>query len=221
MTGLTNQEAKKRLESFGPNTIEEKKGPGALKIFAGQFKDVMVMILLGATAISFLLGEIYDAVTIILIVFLNAVLGFIQEYRTEKTLEALKNMTAPSAKTYRDGKLSVIAASELVPGDVIEIETGDKVPADSVIISSNRLYADESMLTGESEPTSKVSGSEDDKDNSPGRSCIAYSGTVVTGGNGKAVVIATGRNAQIGKISGMINDIDQGETPLQKRLGEL
>lgn len=221
MTGLTDKEAAKRLEAAGSNTLEVKKGPGALKIFAGQFKDIMVMILLGATVISFLLGEIYDAVTIILIVLLNAILGFIQEFRTEKTLEALKNMTAPTARAYRDGKLRSIPAAELVPGDVIEIETGDKVPADCVIVAANRLFADESMLTGESVPVPKTAGSESDSDNSPGRSCIAYSGTVVTGGNGRAAVIATGINTQIGKISGMISEIDEGETPLQKRLGEL
>ncbi|MGN0621208.1 MAG: cation-translocating P-type ATPase [Porcipelethomonas sp.] len=221
MTGLTDKEAKKRLETYGPNTLEEKKGPGALKIFAGQFRDVMVMILLGATVISFILGEVYDAVTIILIVFLNAVLGFVQEFRTEKTLEALRSMTAPTARAYRDGKLAVIQASELVPGDLIGMETGDKVPADCVIISSSSLSADESMLTGESEPVSKTEGSESDRDNSIGRSCIAYSGTVITGGNGKALVIATGQKTQIGRISGMIISADEGETPLQKRLGEL
>ena len=117
MTGLTQKQAEKLLDQFGSNTIAEKKGNGALKIFAGQFKDVMVMILLGATVISVFLGEIYDAATIIAIVLLNAVLGFIQEYRTEKTLEALADMTAPTARVIRDGKLKTIPAAELVPGD--------------------------------------------------------------------------------------------------------
>lgn len=199
MTGLTQKQAEKLLDQFGSNTIAEKKGNGALKIFAGQFKDVMVMILLGATVISVFLGEIYDAATIIAIVLLNAVLGFIQEYRTEKTLEALADMTAPTARVIRDGKLKTIPAAELVPGDLIEIESGDRVPADSVILQCSGLYADEAMLTGESDQVSKISGSPDDKDNSLNRSCIVYSGTVITRGNAKAQVIATGKNAQVRK----------------------
>ena len=221
MTGLTQKQAEKLLDQFGSNTIAEKKGNGALKIFAGQFKDVMVMILLGATVISVFLGEIYDAATIIAIVLLNAVLGFIQEYRTEKTLEALADMTAPTARVIRDGKLKTIPAAELVPGDLIEIESGDRVPADSVILQCSGLYADEAMLTGESDQVSKISGSPDDKDNSLNRSCIVYSGTVITRGNAKAQVIATGKNAQGVKISHMISDAGESRTPLQKRLGEL
>ena len=119
MKGLTSKQAEKLLEEYGENVIESKKGNGPLKIFAGQFKDVMVMILLGATVVSVFLGEIYDAVTIILIVLLNAILGFIQEYRTEKTLEALKNMTAPTAKVLRDGKKKTIPAAQLVPDDIV------------------------------------------------------------------------------------------------------
>ena len=221
MTGLTQKQASKLLEECGSNTLAEKKGNGALKIFAGQFRDVMVMILLGATVISVLLGEIYDALTIIAIVLLNAVLGFIQEYRTEKTLEALAGMTAPTAKVIRDGKARTIPAADLVPGDIVTLETGDKVPADCVILRCNGLFADEAMLTGESEPVAKREGSENDRDNSLNRSCIAYSGTVITRGNAAALVIATGKNAQVGKISHMINDAEESRTPLQKRLGEL
>ncbi|MGN1480315.1 cation-translocating P-type ATPase [Porcipelethomonas sp.] len=221
MTGLTQKQASKLLEEMGSNTLAEKKGNGALKIFAGQFKDVMVMILLGATVISVFLGEIYDAATIIAIVLLNAVLGFIQEYRTEKTLEALADMTAPTAKVIRDGKHKTIPAAELVPGDLVEMEAGDKIPADCVILECSGMYTDEAMLTGESEPVAKRSGSADDRDNSLNRACIAYSGTVVTRGNATALVIATGKNAQVGKISHMINDAEESQTPLQKRLGEL
>lgn len=221
MKGLTSKQAEKLLEEYGENVIESKKGNGPLKIFAGQFKDVMVMILLGATVVSVFLGEIYDAVTIILIVLLNAILGFIQEYRTEKTLEALKNMTAPTAKVLRDGKKKTIPAAELVPDDVVYLETGDRVPADCVLLSVNSLFADESMLTGESEPVAKTTGSESDRDNSLNRNCIAYSGTVITGGNGSGLVIATGKKSQMGNISSMINETESDQTPLQKRLGEL
>ena len=121
--GLTEKEAAARLKEHGGNTLSEGRRTGAAAIFFGQFRDVMVMILLAATAVSAVLGEITDAVTIILIVLLNAVLGFIQEFRTEHTLEALRSMTAPTAKCWRDGKLRVIPAAELVPGDVVELET--------------------------------------------------------------------------------------------------
>ncbi len=221
MKGLTSKQAESLLEKYGENVIESKKGNGPFKIFAGQFKDVMVMILLAATVISVFLGEVYDAITIILIVLLNAILGFIQEYRTEKTLEALKGMTAPTAKVLRDEKKKVIPASEAVPGDVIFLETGDKVPADCVLIEVNSLFADESMLTGESEPVSKVVGLESDRDNSLNRSCICYSGTVITEGNAVGLIISTGKNSQMGNISSMINETESEQTPLQKRLGEL
>lgn len=221
MKGLTSKQAENLLGKYGHNIMESKKGNGPVKIFAGQFKDVMVMILLGATVVSVFLGEISDAVTIILIVMLNAILGFVQEYRTEKTLEALKNMTAPVAKVLRDNKRKTIPAADIVPGDIVFLETGDRVPADCVLLEVNRLFADESMLTGESEPVSKITGSEEDMDNSLNRSCIAYSGTVITSGNAKAKIIATGKKSQMGSISTMINETESVQTPLQKRLGEL
>ena len=126
--GLTSAEAEKRLREDGENRLAEKKKAAPLKIFAGQFKDIMVIILLAATVVSVFLGEYYDALTIIIIVLLNAVLGFIQEYRTERTLEALKDMTAPTAKVCRDGKRMVIPASQLVRGDLVFLEAGDRVP---------------------------------------------------------------------------------------------
>ena len=221
MKGLTSTEAQKRLVQYGENVIESKKGNGPLKVFAGQFRDVMVMILLVGAVISVFLGEVYDALTIIVIVMLNAILGFVQEYRTEKTLEALKNMTAPTAKVMRDGKKSVIPAAEIVPGDAVYLETGDRVPADCVLTEVSGLFSDESMLTGESEPIEKIAGSESDSDNSLNRRCIAYSGTVITGGHAVGYVIATGKKSQMGNISSMINETENSRTPLQKRLGEL
>ena len=221
MNGLTEKQAAEGLLKYGSNSIAAKKGNSPVKIFAGQFRDVMVMILLGAAAVSVLLGEISDSVTIIAIVLLNAVLGFIQEYRTEKTLEALADMTAPTAKVIREGKLRTIKAAELVPDDIVTLDTGDRVPADCVILECSGLYTDESMLNGESEPVPKTAGDPMDRDNSLNRPCIAYSGTVVTRGNGKAKVIATGKNAQVGQISHMISEAAVTQTPLQKRLGEL
>ncbi len=221
MKGLTDKQAAAALAEKGKNILAQKNKNSAVKIFAGQFRDVMVMILLGATAISVFLGEIYDAITIIAIVFLNAVLGFIQEYKTEKTLEALASMTAPTAKVIRDEKQKTIPAENIVPSDIIVFESGDRISADSVILECSGLFTDESMLNGESDPVAKTTGNENDKDNSLNRPSIVYSGTVVTRGNGKALVIATGKNAQVGKISHMISEAETSQTPLQKRLGEL
>ncbi len=219
--GLSSSEAAERLERYGENSLAKEKKARPLKIFLGQFRDVMIMILLAATVISFFLGEIYDAVTIVIIVLLNAILGFIQEYRTEKTLIALKNMTAPSAKCWRDGSLVTIPAAELVPGDIIRLEAGDKVPADCVILSCKGLLAEESILTGESAAVSKTAGEPSDTDNSIGKATFVYSGTVIVKGAAEVKVTATGLNAQVGKISGMLTEIEEEMTPLQKRLAEL
>lgn len=219
--GLTEKEAVQRRKTDGENILGDDKKTNPVKIFAGQFKDVMVMILLGATVISVFLGEITDAVTIILIVLLNAVLGFIQEFRTEKTLEALKSMTSPTAKCYRNGVLKEIKASELVTDDIIEIEAGDRIPADCVILKSALFFADESILTGESLPVEKHTGLKNDTDNSLNKSNIVYCGTSAVKGNCQAKVIATGKRTQAGKISSMLENIENGMTPLQKRLAEL
>lgn len=219
--GLSSAEAAERLAKYGENALAKEKRAKPVKIFLGQFRDIMIMILLAATVVSFFLGEVYDAVTIIAIVLLNAVLGFIQEYKTEKTLLALKNMTAPSAKCYRDGTLVSIPAAELVPGDIIRLEAGDKVPADAAILSEKGLTAEESVLTGESAAVEKTAGNASDEDNSIGKANIVYSGTVITKGVCEARVIASGVNAQVGKISGMLSEIEEEQTPLQKRLAEL
>ncbi len=219
--GLTEKEAAARLKEHGGNTLSEGRRTGAAAIFFGQFKDVMVMILLAATAVSAALGEITDAVTIILIVLLNAVLGFIQEFRTEHTLEALRSMTAPTAKCWRDGKLRVIPAAELVPGDVVELEAGDRVPADCAILKASGFFADEATLTGESEAVQKLPGDPQDRDNSLNRPNIAYSGTSAVRGSCRGTVIATGRDTQMGRISEMLTGIGREMTPLQKRLAEL
>ena len=219
--GLTEKEAAEKLKAEGENVIGESRRPSAAGIFFGQFRDVMVMILLAASAVSVLLGEISDAVAIIFIVLLDAVLGFVQEYRTEHTLEALRAMTAPTAKCRRDGKLREIDAALLVTGDVIELESGDRIPADGAIISSAAFFADESLLTGESVAAAKSAGDANDRDNSPNKPNIVYCGTSAVKGSCTAVVIATGKNTQMGKISEMLSDIDKELTPLQKRLAEL
>ena len=219
--GLTELEAAARLKDQGRNVLSEGKKTSAVSIFAGQFKDVMVMLLLVAAGVSVILGETVDAVTIILIVLLNAILGFIQEYRTENTLEALRNMTAPTARCYRDGRLKTIEAALLVTGDVIELEAGDRIPADCAILSCASFQADEALLTGESAAVEKSAGDGNDCDNSLNRPNIAYCGTSALKGTCRARVIATGKSTQMGRISEMLSDIDRELTPLQKRLGEL
>ncbi len=219
--GLTEKEAAERLKAEGENILRDNRKNGPMKIFLGQFKDIMVMILLGATIISIFLGEITDAVTIILIVLLNAILGFVQEYRTENTLEALRSMTAPTAKCWRDGKLTEIEAARLVTGDIIELESGDRVPADCAVLKASGFFTDESILTGESVAVGKSAGDENDTDNSLNKVNIVYCGASVSKGTCRAKVIATGIRTQMGKISEMLTDIDSEQTPLQKRLAEL
>lgn len=219
--GLSTKTAQELLHSNGKNELLNKKRAGILTIFAGQFRDMMIMILLIATAISALMGEVYDAITIVSIVFLNALLGFIQEYRTERTLQALKDMTAPSARVYRDGRLKSIPASDLVVGDVIEIEAGDRVPADAVLLNCMGLSADEAILTGEALPATKIAATSSITQNKPNMPELIYMGTVITKGHGTAKVIATAMATQMGLVSGMIAEIKPSLTPLQKRLAQL
>ena len=221
MQGLTAAQAAERRKQYGANALAQVKAPGPVRIFLGQFKDAMVLILIAATGISAWLGEVTDAVTILAIVILNAVLGFVQEYRTEKTLETLRSMTAPTAKVYRGGILTELPAEELVPGDVISIEAGDCVPADCLLRSASRLYTNESILTGEAEPVEKSAAPPDARTEELHLPWMVYSGTAVTRGTGIAEVTATGRTTQMGQISGMLSETKRKQTPLQKRLGEL
>lgn len=217
--GLTSSQAEKRLAEEGLNTLEQKKKRIGLKMFAGQFKDAMVMILLAATAISVLMGEIYDAVTIMVIVVINAILGFIQEYRTEKTLESIKAIAAPTAKVIRDGKAVTVPAEKLVRGDVVMLEAGDKVPADCRILECMSLECNESALTGESVPAAKnVSPVNEKALNQEG---AVYMGTVVTKGHCTAEIFSTGKATQMGLVSDMLSEIEEEKSPLQKRLAEL
>lgn len=221
MIGLSQTEAERLLKSNGKNSLQEKKKSSTLKIFCNQFKDIMVMILLVSTGILVAIGEVYDAITIIIIVLMNAILGFIQEFRTEKTLETLKKISSPTAKVYRDGKLQTILSESLVVGDIIELDTGDRVPADCNILQCSSLACDEAILTGESLPVNKKVGNPKNMDNSLNNDTMVYSGTSISKGHGRCIVMATGKNSQIGKISQMIAEIPEEETPLQRKLGEL
>ncbi len=218
-TGLSAAEAEKRLAAEGKNILRENKKAKPLAVFAGQFKDIMVIILLIATVFSAVIGETADAVTIIIIVVLNAFLGFIQEYRTEKTLESLRKISAPTAKVFRDGKLIETDAENIVRGDILPLEAGDKVPADCKLLEAYALECDESILTGESVPAiKKVSAS---NGNALNQSGVIYMGTIIVKGRCTAEVICTGKNTQMGQVSDMLGEIEEERTPLQKRLGEL
>lgn len=220
--GLSEKEAKRKFQKHGPNALSSKKKVSAIKILIGQFNDFMVLILLAATIISAFMGEITEAITIIIIVIVNAILGFVQEYKTEKTMEALKNLAAPNAKVIREGKLNLIQAHEVVPGDLIVFEAGDRIPADAILLEVNNLQIDESLLTGESLPVEKEIDTQNNKNkNKEDRKNHVYMSTSVTMGKGMAVVNATGMLTEMGKIADMIQQIDEEDTPLQKRLDHL
>ena len=211
MSGLTSKQARERLRQDGENELSASAKLHPVRMFLGQFRDVMVLILLAATAVSAFLGEVTDAVTIILIVLLNAILGFLQEFRTEQTLESLRNLTAPTAAVCRDGTWQTIPARELVRGDCIRLEAGDNVPADAALASASSLAVNESILTGESEAVAKRSGDPADTGNDLHKPNIVYAGTAVLRGSAEGIVIATGTYTQMGKDM----------TPLQKRLAGL
>lgn len=216
--GLSTKEAQKRLEKYGYNEITGKKKNSAIKIFFSQFNDFITWILIGATAISGFMGERADAITILIIIVINAVLGFIQEYRTEKSLEALSELASPTAKVVRDGRTIIIKAREIVVGDIIEIEAGDRVPADCIILKGDSIQSDESILTGESVPVEKNTYKSSEKKES---SYSIYMGCSITHGRGMARVIATGMDTEMGKIANMLQSIETSQTPLQHKLDSL
>ena len=219
--GLTELEHNRRLEKNGPNRLEKKKKNSALKIFLKQFTDFMVMVLLAAAIVSAALGETVDAVMIVAILVLNSILGFIQEYKAERSLEALQKMTEDEARVFIGGELRVKKAEELVLGDVVLLETGTKVPADIRITESYRLRAEESVLTGESEDTAKSSETLTSERPLSKRENMCYSGTVITGGRGRGIVVDVGMGTELGQIAGMLNRGKPELTPLQKQLKHL
>ena len=228
-TGLSSSEVKKRREQYGENRLRAKKSKSNWERFAEQFKDVMILILLAAAAISFVVacveGDLegfFEPLLILLIVVVNAIMGVMQESRAEKALEALKSMSAPHARVLRDKAESIIDASELVPGDIIRLEAGDFVPADARLLQSVSLKSEESALTGESVPAEKDAGACPKADAPLGdRSNMVFSGCSITYGTAVAVVTATGMDTEMGKIANLLEGADDGQTPLQKRLAQL
>jgi Ca2+-transporting ATPase len=216
--GLNEESIPAKLEEFGKNELTAKKKSHPLFIFLRQFTDVMVLVLAVAAVISAFIGEMSDTIVIIIILILNAVIGFIQEYRAEKAMETLSKMAAPVSFVVRNGKTKQVASSDIVPGDIVLLEAGNSVPADLRLIKSEGIKINEASLTGESNPVDKITDALIEKNISLGDQLnMAFRGTQVTNGNGRGLVIATGMNTELGKIAGML-DTAESLTPLQKRL---
>ena len=228
-SGLSSAEVLVRKGKYGANKLREKKKKTTMQRFLDQFKDVMILILIAAAIISFVVvcveqnwGELFEPALIVLIVILNAVMGVYQEGKAEKALDALKNMSAPHARVIRDGEEKIIDASELVPGDIIRLEAGDFVPADARLLHSAGLKSEESALTGESVPSEKDYQAIV-KDGAPlgDRHNMVYSGCSITYGTATAVVTATGMDTEMGKIANLLDNEEDGQTPLQQKLAQL
>ena len=219
-TGLSSQEAAQRLTANGPNELKEGKRISPWQIFLGQFKSLLIWILIAAGVISGVLGEVVDAIAILAIVVLNAVIGFYQEFNAEKSIAALKKMTAPQAKVRRDGQVTSIPASGIVSGDILALEAGDLVAADARLLEAASLKCIESTLTGESEAETKQPATLEGDDVPLGdRENMVFMGTSIAAGTGQAVVVATAMNTELGRIAGLIEEAGAEErTPLEKKL---
>src|SRR5687767_2440529 len=216
--GISASEARRRLQKFGPNELKEGKKRTVAEMLLMQFKDVMILILLAAAIISGIIGDVTDTVVILVIVVLNAVIGFFQEYKAEKAMEALKQMAIVQSQVIRDNKIKTLPATELVPGDIVVLEAGNAVPADVRIIEANNLKIEEAALTGESVAIDKISDVIEDEDPPIGdMTNMAFKGTFVANGRGKGIVIATGMKTELGRIAKMLQESDS-LTPLQQRM---
>ncbi len=220
--GLSSAEANRRMQQYGPNELVDRGGPGTFTILLDQFKELMVIILIIAAVVSIALGEVVDFVVIMAIVVINAVLGFSQEYRAEKSMAALKKLAVPTVRIRRDGQVIELSSEQLVPGDLVILETGNLVPADGRLIKGVNLRAQEAALTGESEPVEKSLAIPEGRDLQIGdRSNMVYMGTSITYGRGLIVVTETGMDTELGHIADPIHEVEDEQTPLQKRLDKL
>ena len=220
-TGLAQAEAQTRLAAHGPNRLAEKPPCPAWRKFLDQFRNFLVIVLLGAAALAGVVGDLKDALVIAIVVVLNATLGFFQEHRAEAALAALKNMLAPIARVRRDGQLTLIPAIDLVPGDILLLEAGDRIPADARVLDAHSAEVAEAALTGESHAVAKSSAAVDENSALAERRCMVFMNTVVTRGRIEAVVTATGMRTEMGKIAGMLAEAAESATPLQVQLDKL
>jgi Ca2+-transporting ATPase len=218
--GLSQEEVKTRFDTFGPNELTAKKRTGPLEILLNQFRDIFILMLLAAITISIFAGETTDAMTIGIIVALNAVVGFVQEYRAERALEAMREMTAPKARILRDGEMKTIPAIEVVPGDVLLLEEGDRIPADARLLDVIDLQMDEAVLTGESTPVEKTTSTVDMEIAIADRKNMVFMATHVVLGRGQAIVTSTGMNTEFGRIAEIVQTTGIEETPLKVKLNK-
>jgi Ca2+-transporting ATPase len=229
-SGLTTKEVEKRIKEFGLNELKHHNKASALKIFFSQFNDFIVWVLIAATLISGVIGDKADAVTILIIIVINAILGFIQEFRTEKSLEALKELAAPTCKVLRDSSLKIINSIYLTIGDIVILEAGDRIPADGFFIESSGIVVDESLLTGESVGVNKdakkyninnLNIKKENKDKEVKKDNAGYMGTTVVKGKGLFKIDCIGMKTEMGKIADLIQNIEEEKSPLNKRLDSL
>ncbi len=221
-SGLSDDEAKHRLSRYGPNELREKGRSSRLLIFLRQFASPLIYILLVAALIELVvLRKPTDAGVILAVVFINSIIGFVQESRAERAMEALKRLTVPHAKVMRQGAVTRIRANRLVPGDIILLEAGDKIPADARLIEAVNLSVDESILTGESVPVEKYTSAIDGEAIVADMGNMVHTGCAVVNGRGVAAVTATGMNTEIGKITAQVQHVKPPPTPLQRNVSRL
>lgn len=221
-SGISSAEAKRRILVYGLNRIEEKKKKSPFLLFLGQFSDFMILILIIAAIISAFLGEGMDSIAILLIVFLNAVIGFVQEYKAEKAMEKLREMAEPEGIVVRDSEIKKVPVEEIVPGDLVLVEAGNVVPADIRLLEVYQLKVNEASLTGESVPVEKITKALHEKHLPLGdRKNLLFKGTAVTMGRGKGIVVETGMRTELGRIATVLQEAKEEKTPLQKRLIDL
>ncbi len=216
--GLTSEMAKERLKESGLNLIRKKRGDGAFTVFWRQINNPLIWVLLGSCALAMVLGKITDGMVVLSVVVVNTIIGFIQEFKAGKAIEALSDMVPENTTVLRDGKFQMIPVSEVVPGDVVQLAAGDRVPADMRLVQQKNLLVEEAALTGESLPAQKNTAEVDIDTVLGDRLCMVYSGTLVTLGTATAVVVSTGMNTELGKISDMLSETTDLETPLTQKL---
>ena len=220
-SGLAEEVAKRRLQQYGYNELKKEEKTSSFKLFVNQFKNILILILLAAIALSALVGEVVDAAIIAVIVVFCAVLGFVQEYRAERALDALKKMLSPTITVLRRGKEEEIPSKELVPGDILLLEAGDRIPADARLLEAHSLKCDEAPLTGESLPVTKIVTPLPKEARIGDRTNMIWAGTTVAYGRGKAIVTSTGMNTEFGKIAEEVASVETEKTPLEKRTEEI
>jgi len=219
LQGLEIEEVNKRQEKYGLNELRRKNKDGVLKVLWRQINNPLIWVLIGSSTLATALGKITDGMVVLAVVVVNSIIGFIQEYKAGKAIEALSNMVPENATVIRNGNIITIPVSEIVPGDIVQVAAGDRIPADMRIIQQKNLQVEEAALTGESVPSQKTTEAVNPDAVIGDRKCMVYSGTLVVSGTATAVVVKTGMDTELGKISDMLNETVDLDTPLTKKLG--